>query len=108
MVKKYALHLQQAMLDKYDDVDIELLNSKGDKRNWMIELHPRFERCPEYQPIIDIEKDYIQPRDDGCLVGISRRAGGTSYDKDHIFLHSSKTGAIWPNPADALEELDRK
>ena len=111
-VKQFALHLQQVMLDKYDDVDVQLQNlvqheARCPRDNWSIELLPRFERWPDYQPIINNEHSITrQMKTPGCLVGISRRHG-TSDDKDHLYLQTSK-GANWTKPDDVLVELDRK
>ena len=111
-VKQFALHLQQLMLDKYDGLEsVELQNltstacppPSADKLNWRVELHLRFESWPDYQPIIDVEQDDMQPGP-GCLVGITRRGGEAD---DHVYFHSSTTGACFPNAHAVLDELDR-
>lgn len=110
-VRQFALHLQQALLERFDQLDVDLESVDATPNGWSLLMTPVFERYPDYQPKIDVCTTLSSPGT-GCLVGISRRQG-LEYDKDHVYLRTGTpgaSGALWENPSDPelLEALEEK
>jgi hypothetical protein len=105
-VKRFALHLQQALLDKFDDIDIELNRLSPTASGYVLDMPIKFTKYPRYHPVIDVVS-LIAQTPSGCLVGLSRRKGKED-DKDHLYIRAASGGAsasIWAAPTDELISL---
>lgn len=109
-VRQFALHLQQALLERFDGLDIDLESVDPTPNGWCLIMTPVFERYPKYRPKVDISTELSMH--DGCLVGISRRQG-SEHDSDHMFFRTGAPGnssAHWESPSDPelLQALEEK
>ena len=104
-VKQFALHLQQALLERFDGLNIELDSLDAISSGWQAVMTLSFDRYPRYQPQLDVScSDGAGSRSKDCMVGISRRTG-TDNDKDHLFIRTKQSDNYWMSPNDELVEL---
>lgn len=99
-VKQFALHLQQAILEQFDDLDIKLDIINAITSGWQVIMTLAFDHYSQYQPQIDISCLFESPAK--CLVGVTGQQKGDI--NNHRFIY--RNGDVhWESPNDELIKL---